>query len=271
MIEKYRIIVVIPAGRKQHLEILLPYILREKNIIDEIHLWLNTDFQSNRDYILNFVEQNKFIKIIENKKNEFYILARKVWDFYEFCTEPDAIYIKIDDDICFIEKNTIAELVKFRIENPEPFIVYPNIINNVIMTHLHQRMGVIPLDIGICNWDSHCENGLNSGTVASKIHEIFIQNYDKLDNYKFPKWVLWDYIRCSINFIVMFGRDIQKYNGQKDDESTLSQELPYLLKRPNVIFGEKIVSHFSYNVQRPIKNEKELLNEYKKIMEKETI
>ena len=38
----YKIVVVTPAGRKKYMNILLSYILKQKNIIDEYRIWVNT-------------------------------------------------------------------------------------------------------------------------------------------------------------------------------------------------------------------------------------
>ena len=162
------------------MEILLPYLFRDKGLIDEIHLWVNTAISSDLDYIFDISEKNSdFIKIVPPpmKQQLSGDSPYVVGCFYKFCNDPDAIYIKCDDDICFIENGTIEELVLFRIQNPKPFLVYPNIINNVIMTHIHQRLGCLPIEDGICTYQDHCPNGLKSGELATKIHQNFLYQY----------------------------------------------------------------------------------------------
>ena len=275
MIQNRKIIVVIPSGRKANMEILLAYLFRDKGLIDEIHLWVNTAISSDLDYIFDISEKNSdFIKIVpppmkqQLRGDSPYVVGC----FYKFCNDPDAIYIKCDDDICFIENGTIEELVLFRIQNPKPFLVYPNIINNVIMSHLHQRLGCLPIEDGIFTYQDHCPNGLKSGELATKIHQNFIYHYteNNLNCYKFTQWTFWEFMRVSINFIVFFGEDIKNYSREDEDEAILSTMIPYTLNRPCVIYGNKIVSHFSYMPQRPMPNEDLLLESYKKIMLKET-
>ena len=37
-----RVISVTPAGRRRYLQALVPYLLRQRHVIDEHHWWLNT-------------------------------------------------------------------------------------------------------------------------------------------------------------------------------------------------------------------------------------
>ena len=60
-------------------------------------------------------------------------------------TEGDGvIYIRLDDDIVFIEENTIPTLIRYRLDNPEPFLVFPIIINNLRTLERMQASGIIP-------------------------------------------------------------------------------------------------------------------------------
>jgi len=251
----------------------MPYLFREKGIIDEIHLWVNTTIKSDLDYIFDLAAKHPgLIRTIFPTKNLSQIFY-KVSHFYKFCTEPRTIYVKCDDDIVFIEKNTIEEFAKFRIENPNPFLVYPNIINNAIFSAIHQKMDCFSTEIGICKYSPWSSVGLKSSLAASLIHETFHKKYfnNQLDDYKFKKWIFHEYERVSINFVAFTGFDIKHYNREdKDDEATISSELPDLLKRPCLAFGQKLVCHFSYGPQRPIENELKLLEIYKEIMKKET-
>jgi hypothetical protein len=123
-----KVIVVIPAGRKRYLEILIPYLLNPTNraIIDECRLWLNTDVEEDIAYIKSL--QSDFIKIDEynNPKN-----IHRIASFLSLApNNSNIIYLRLDDDICFVDSNAILNLVKFRYENPNYFLVYGNIANN---------------------------------------------------------------------------------------------------------------------------------------------
>lgn len=53
------------------------------------------------------------------------------------------MYIKIDDDIVFIEDTTIPTLIESRLSHPERFIVSANIMNQPSLSWVHQHLGVI--------------------------------------------------------------------------------------------------------------------------------
>lgn len=278
----YRVVICIPSGRRRYLEVLLPYILRERGIIDQVNLWVNTNNIQDIEYISCVCKKHpeffKSISMPDLKQNSHAIgKVRGVCKFYNQCVEPHTVYIKCDDDICYIEKDAIKELVAFRLENQEPLLVYPNIINNVMLSHIHQRFGCIPVTIGACRWNPFCAVGRKSGAAAAAIHNAFLRSYHNhsLDNYRFSRFVLWDYVRVSIGLVVFFGEDMSAFNGVIegiDDERFLSEILPARLKRPNVIYGKKLVSHFSYGTQRAyLEANTDLLSRYKQIMMTEVV
>ena len=53
------------------------------------------------------------------------------------------MYIKIDDDIVFIEDTAIPTIVKTKLEQPESFIVSANSINQPALSWIHLHLGVI--------------------------------------------------------------------------------------------------------------------------------
>lgn len=53
------------------------------------------------------------------------------------------MYIKIDDDIVFIEDTTIPTLVESRLSHPERYIVSANIMNQPSLSWVHQHLGVV--------------------------------------------------------------------------------------------------------------------------------
>ena len=51
----YKVVVCTPAGRKRYMEILFYYILKQKHIIDEYRIWVNTKNQDD----INWFEKLK--------------------------------------------------------------------------------------------------------------------------------------------------------------------------------------------------------------------
>ena len=53
-----KIIVCSPVGRKESMRCVFKQVLEQKHIVDEYHLWVNTNVQEDLDYINEFAEAN---------------------------------------------------------------------------------------------------------------------------------------------------------------------------------------------------------------------
>lgn len=154
--EKYKnknmekLIVVTFAGRKKYMEILFKYIEKYKQHINEYHLYLATENEEDIQYMLNFQDKNKdFVKII---RLENYSKFNKslVWNLaYKNCQDENTIYLKIDDDVVYIDENLFTNFIDFRKKSNAP-LVYPHIINNIISSPNLQKMGKLNLS---SNWN----------------------------------------------------------------------------------------------------------------------
>ncbi len=247
----------IPAGRTQYLKILIPYLLREKKVIQRIFLCLNTDVEKDVAFIKEVCEKYpdyfSLLKLEDGMKPDG---RHTVYYFYRYFTDANTIYLKIDDDICFIEKGLISNLIRFRKNNPAYFLIYANLVNNVMCSYLHQHLGALNYQAGIYQWNPFCEIGWKSGEGAENTHECFLNAIKKNDinHFRFSHWEVPDFARISINLICYFGSDGQQIASyiekDYDDEEFLSQLMPKLLCRINVIYGKKVGSHFAYFTQR---------------------
>ncbi|NBP66912.1 MAG: hypothetical protein EBU66_19985 [Bacteroidetes bacterium] len=259
MIDGKKIIVVTPAGRKCYLEILIKYILRLKGIVDEYHLWLNTNEQSDVEYIKSIADD--YIKVIEmpGPCGGGAGIAR----FFVNCTEPNTVYVRFDDDIVFLDENeAFINFVKFRIAHPEYFVVYSNIINNAITSHLHQRFGNINNKCGYASYDCLCDKGWNNPKFAENVHREFLSKKSK--DFYFDKWILHLYERVSINCISWLGEEFAKFNGMvgHDEEQWISCDKPFAIKKPNCIYGGFVCAHYAFYTQRPHMQTTDILDLY---------
>ena len=87
------------------------------------------------------VKLNKWIKIIiiddVNKWG-----SMKFNHFYRRDLQKNKVYMKLDDDTLYIDENFIQTMWSHRFKLQERMVIYPNIINNAMVTHIHQRAGV---------------------------------------------------------------------------------------------------------------------------------
>jgi hypothetical protein len=179
------------------------------------------------------------------------------------------VYIRLDDDVVFIEKGFFDKLYKYRIEHPDPFLVYGNIINNSIISHLHQNNNLVKYDKRV-GYNAVDDIGWKDPFFAEAIHRAFIADV-KAGN--IDKWHSTfnvhpcHYQRVSINCISWLGKTFAEFGGNVgvNEELWLSQDKPRQLNRPNVIFGDAIVAHFSFYTQRAYLDMTDLLDEYKKL------
>ncbi|KAH7323065.1 hypothetical protein B0I35DRAFT_350422 [Stachybotrys elegans] len=57
--------------------------------------------------------------------------------------QDDVLYIKMDDDIVFIEDSTIPALVQTKFARPDTYIVGANVINQAMFSWMHYNMGAV--------------------------------------------------------------------------------------------------------------------------------
>ena len=126
--KNYKIVVVTPAGRKKYMEILLHYILMQQQIVDEYRIWVNTN---NEDDITWFKELRiKYPSLItlEFLPPKIQVNGNlTICDFFKNTIDEDTIYLRLDDDIVWMEKDFVEKIIKFRIDNPDYFLIFGNI------------------------------------------------------------------------------------------------------------------------------------------------
>lgn len=256
--------IVTPAGRKRYLEVLYKHLKSQKNDFNKWTLWINTCNEEDVNYCKQLTQENEWIQTITPDLRPRG--RRTIYQFFKYACDPDSVYIRFDDDMIWIEKDFIKNLTNFRINNPEYFLVYPNIINNSIIDHLNQRTEALILN-NLINYDCFDNNGWSNSKVAEQKHNNFIDsiiNFD-IEKFKFKKWVLNRYERVSINCISWLGNEFQKFDGKvhNDEEQWLTVEAPKIFNKYNIIYGEPICSHYAFFTQRDyLDNQTDILKKY---------
>lgn len=308
MIEGYKIKPFIAAGRKQTLSILVRYFQKHRDVIDEVMLWLNTDVESDIDYIHDLAKRDSLFKVYQlpegykfyhkgegtpedRARSDYGPLQWNTGRFFEYCVDPDTIYIRFDDDIVYLEDDFFKNIVKFRLEHPEHWAVFGNIWNNAIISYLHQMEGNIGLDYGACTTWCMDDVGWGSGPFAEYIHEILLDKV-KSENIKDlylkggvsddENRVAWngygyeltDASRFSISNFAIFGSDYAGFGGKfedLDEEIWLTEKIPLLTERSNIICPDALVSHFTFSPhQKPhIFSNTDLLKRYDRLSKDE--
>jgi len=252
MMASVQVVAAVPAGRRRYLSMLLPYLRRQKGLLDRCDLWCNTTDQADIDFIRHTADADPFFRAVAPGIPVQGVAS--VHHFFRACVEPDTVYVRFDDDVCWVAPDAIEALVRFRLAHPQYALVVANTINNGICSHLHQRLGCLSLEEGFCTYDANGDVGWRSGAFAQFVHETFLSKITagQAGDYLFPKWIAWQYERISINCISWLGNAFAEFGGEVDveDEAWLTQIYPARLQRPVAICGSALVAHFAFWTQR---------------------
>lgn len=250
-----KVITVTPAGRARYMEILHHHLIRHRHIINKHIWWQNTDHGPDIEFMRQLARDFPGFYEVETHEEvtDKPMTALNIHKFFPACCDPDTVYIRFDDDICWMDTDAVERLVEFRMANPEPFLVFGNIVNNGICNHIHREIGAIPPDLPL-TWDAVCPFSWGAGWNSLLFHMFFKKHHinGDLDRYKFSSRTLDKYERFSINVISWLGKDFAQFGGavDREEESWLSCGKPYQLQRPCVICGDALFVHFAYWPQR---------------------
>jgi hypothetical protein len=194
------------------------------------------------------------------------------WQAYDYYARraqqfSDAVFLKCDDDIVYVDVDKLNDFIEFRRANPEYFVVSANVVNNGVCAFLQQSAGAIPEEVGHFE---HPPGGFGgslwlSAERATALHDFFLKRERKYLPLPSAS-VDWNE-RQSINFIAWLGKDLVHMALPKsDDEYALTVGLPTFLGRPSAIYSDFTVSHLSFGPQENGLDLDRLLDGYEALM-----
>lgn len=265
-------IIVTPAGRQRYLEVLLQNLLKNRSEFDVWKIWVNTNNQEDIEYMKSIERLHDFIELVYCRipiyTNSSGTNNASIHSFFLDCVDPNSVYLRLDDDIVYIHPGSISTMFDSRIQDEAPLIMYGNIINNSAITHLHQRIGALPLTKKV-EYSCGCDVGWGDPEFAYSIHQNFIDKHKsgKLEDFFMSNWNLYDYARVSINCICFLGKTFAEFGGRVgiDEEQWLAVDAPRHLSRPNRIIGNTLFSHYAFFSQRPYLDTTDILSKYRDI------
>lgn len=270
MYRGYKIVCNTAAGRRRYMRFLFPQVLSSE-IIDRYDIWVNTIDNCDIEFFKLLAAKYAKINLIWQPNGRVDGIAT-INAFYRFCTDEDTIYVKMDDDVVWLEPEYFKKMVDFRIEHPECFIVSPLVINNALSTYILQVQGKVKL----CKYmNAQCNHRITwkRGSFAAQLHQWFLDNYLTTGKYKelycgsYP----WAMNRFSINSILWFGKDLKVFDGivQGDDEEFFSCLKPTQLGKINMVNANCLIAHFSFAQQRWMLDKCGILEQYGKFLFKD--
>lgn len=249
-------IVVTPAGRRRYMELLYRHLAAQRADFDHWQIWLNTRDAADVQYFLGLQQKHPdWIRCVPCPVPVDG--TGTICHFFRACTDPDAVYIRLDDDVVWLEPGFVRRMFEFRRANPQYFLVYGNIVNNVVLSHLQQRFGNLGTQAGVVEFNYVDEVGWKSPDFVRLVHESFLdaattQGGERLRDWRFKQWELTNYEHVSINCIAWLGAEMAAFGGRVDvdEETFLAVHKPRELQKKNCIFGGALCVHYAFCMQR---------------------
>lgn len=267
-----RRIVVTPAGRRRYLEILAGHLSAQKTDFDEWHLWQNTCIAEDVHFIAELeAKYPDWVRVIRLPEAVTEISNMNIHKFFPLdAADPGCMYLRLDDDIVWLEPGFVKSMFDARSSDTDHFLVYANIVNNAVISHIQQRFGNITYGAP-AGYECMDPVGWGDPAFAEQVHRSFLRDLRSscdpgaaLCTWKFPRWILHHYERVSINCVSWRGSDFADFGGRvgADEEQWLACDKPKQLGRCNVIYGGAVCVHFAFYTQRQRMDGSNILGEY---------
>lgn len=271
-----RLVTVTPAGRRRYVEILAAYLLRNRHVIHEHQWWVNTREPEDVAYLLRLGDRHPdFFRVVFRPYDEKEPIGHAIWRFMATCVAQDTVYLRLDDDICYVGEGAIEAIYRQRLANQRPFLVLGNIVNNAICSHFYQQADLLPRQWGEVLQECMDRVGWNNGRFTVRLHRWFLRLIasGRADVLRHVPFTYDGLRRFSINAICWNGADMaalpERARTDIEEEPFLTVDVPNRLGRPNVICAEAIFSHFAYYTQRPYveATAPDILDRYRRLAE----
>ena len=253
----------------RYMQYIFPYVLASE-VVDRYDIWVNTTNMQDIEYFKLMAERYPKINLVW-QPDGICDGIKSINAFYRYCIEEDTVYVKIDDDIVWMEPDTFEKMVKFRMEHREAFLVTPQVVNNPMGSYLWQVKGLLNYGKYMTADPKH-RVLWKRGAFAEELHHYFLgimekdaESYRKLYFGPVPEACN----RFSINFIMWFGGDMARINGDVpgDDEEYLSSVVAPKFGKVNYYNGDCIVAHFAFGPQRFVLDNSDVLERYGRLCE----
>jgi hypothetical protein len=248
------------------MKLLAPQVLA-CDLVDRYDIWVNTADQADLAFL------HALPQLDPKRPDRVRLVAQPdgkepgwgaIHGFHRTTLDMDTIYVRLDDDVVWLEPGFFETLLRFRIENPRHFLVMPLIINNALCTHILHTCGKIKASPFVT---TNCMDPVGWGDplFAVALHRFFLGLLARREAHKLhcgAREVSLN--RFSINAICWFGRDMAAIGGEvaPSEEEDLSNIIPARLGRTNCFCTDTIAAHFAFYPQRNMVDRAGLLEEY---------
>ena len=177
-----RVVICVPSGRYRYMRCMLAYALADRHalIVDEVRLWMNTDVQDDLNYferiestfpkVKRIINPGRLNKSLYDASRNHYQYNDSIYRFYRDCRDDDAIYVKIDDDICYVHDAFFENILEAVLEREQTnYACVANVINVPYTSKLLQDRGTLRDDKGHSTGDPRCPDVGQRNTTGSTL------------------------------------------------------------------------------------------------------
>ncbi|EON63103.1 hypothetical protein W97_02330 [Coniosporium apollinis CBS 100218] len=137
----FRIVALVFYGRPASVSILDCYLKRNLasngGLLDEVIFLARTVNTEHLLWLDKLVDTSP-----SYRRHNLSFAERDYQSAYDVC-ENGTMYIKIDDDIVFLEDTAIPTIVQTKVLHPEYFVVSANVMNQPSLSWIHHHLGVV--------------------------------------------------------------------------------------------------------------------------------
>lgn len=263
-----KLVCVTPAGRRRYMRLLVPYVLSFSDL-DRYDIWVNTPDPGDLAFLEEVAQIDRRIHLVKVPGEPGAALIRRFWPH---AADPDTVYIRLDDDVVWLDPGFFETLLACRFARSEDFMIAPLVINNALSSFLLQTFGKIRTTetLGPDRFDPY---GWVSPTLAVSLHGMLQELIAAGDIARLSCGRVPISGNCfSINALCWFGRDIAAIGGVipdgEDEEAAAGCMVPLRAGRINCIETAAVAAHFAFYTQRLAMDASGLLDGYGRIAAK---
>jgi hypothetical protein len=175
----------------------------------------------------------------------------------------EAVILKCDDDIVYLDLDRLKEFVSFRRGHHEFLLVSANVVNNGVCAFFQQKSGVILDDDDTFELppDGLCGTLWSDGAKAERLHRLFLNRPSRFTATDDDP-IAWNQ-RISINFVALLGKDLGFIPDiMVDDEHDLCYGVRKRARKLNCIYPRFVASHLSFWKQDASMGVQDILDGY---------
>lgn len=214
-----------------------------------------------------------------NSNERGYAAFRSVYEYYSHSSFSDAVFLKLDDDVVYLDPEKVDGMLSAVEASPRHDIWSANVINNGVCAHFQQQWDYFPgleeefeYPKGINGWG---DTGTlwESSEKAAALHAYFLEHFDEIrakaragDVFELPATH-----RLSIN-VVAFKQPVMPLmalaygmEATNDDEQIMTVVLPKRFGLRKFLYQPLLAAHLSFYEQEKTLDPTELLEGYARL------